>query len=265
MKAKFLLLSSILLLLFFCINVIYSQENVGISDTPITPHPSSMLEVSSDNKGVLIPRMTSAQRMGIVNPADGLLVYDTDSACVIFYSVGLLEWKSLCNLTGIGQLGPTGPQGPAGANGSPGPTGPQGPAGVTFKTGNTFSGTHTVTSTAWQNVPLSVSFTAQNTSAIIIFSASGFGYTNSMSYVQFRVLSNGASIGSTHEKIQNYDDWTGTVTPWSTSYTRFVTGLTVGVNYNITIQARRDGILGTYDAIINTALEGQHMTITVVQ
>jgi hypothetical protein len=86
-----------------------------------------------------------------------------------------------------------------------------------------------------------------------------------MSYVQFRVLNNGAVIGSTHEKIQNYDDWTGTITPWSTSYTRLLTGLTIGANYTITVQAQRDGILGNYNAIINTGLEGQHMTVTVIQ
>jgi hypothetical protein len=112
---------------------------------------------------------------------------------------------------------------------------------------------------------MSFTFTAQNTSALIIFSASGYGYTNSMSYVQFRIRSNAVVIGSTNEKIQNYDDWTGTVTPWSCSFTRLLTGLTVGTNYTIDVQGRRDGILGVYDAIINPSLDGQHMSLSVVQ
>jgi hypothetical protein len=176
-----------------------------------------------------------------------------------------------------GPAGPAGPAGPQGPQGDPGPAGPAGPAGpqgpqgdpgppgLAFKSGSVFSGSYEVTSAIWQNAPVSLSFTAESTSAVVMFSASGFGYTNSMSYVQFRILNNGAVIGSTHEKIQNYDDWTGTITPWSTSYTRLLTGLTIGANYTITVQAQRDGILGNYNAIINTGFEGQHMTVTVIQ
>jgi hypothetical protein len=112
---------------------------------------------------------------------------------------------------------------------------------------------------------MSFTFTAQNTSALIVFSASGYGYTNSMSFVQFRILNNAASIGSTNEKIQNYDDVTGTVTPWSCSFTRLITGLTVGTNYTLQVQGQRNGIYGTYDALINPSLDGHHMSLSVVQ
>ncbi len=112
----------------------YGQnENVGISDTPIVPHPSSILEVNSTTKGLLIPRMTSVQRQNIANPADGLLVFDTDSACIVFYRAVPDQWYSLCNITG--SVGPTGPTGPTGPQGIAGPTGPSGPAGVTGPTG----------------------------------------------------------------------------------------------------------------------------------
>jgi hypothetical protein len=51
-------------------------QNVGIGTT--TPNTSAILEISSTNKGLLAPRMTTAQRNAIASPAKGLLVYDTD-------------------------------------------------------------------------------------------------------------------------------------------------------------------------------------------
>ncbi|MDY0314433.1 MAG: hypothetical protein RBR32_05090, partial [Bacteroidales bacterium] len=126
----------------FSVNL-FSQENVSVSDVPHNPDPSSVLDVYSKEKGFLIPRMTSVERMAIVNPADGLLVFDTDSACVIFYRASTFSWYSFCNMM-EGPTGPTGPQGnvgPAGATGLQGPTGatgsqgPQGDIGPTGATG----------------------------------------------------------------------------------------------------------------------------------
>lgn len=54
----------------------------GIAQTGIgttTPNASAKLEVASTDKGVLIPRMTESQRDAIVSPANGLLIYQTDS------------------------------------------------------------------------------------------------------------------------------------------------------------------------------------------
>lgn len=59
----------------------YSQA-VAINDDASLPHPSAILDVkvaASAKKGVLFPRMTSAQRSAIVSPAKGLLVYDSTS------------------------------------------------------------------------------------------------------------------------------------------------------------------------------------------
>jgi hypothetical protein len=54
-----------------------AQQNVGIG-TP-APDPSSVLDVSSINKGVLLPRMTMDQRNAIISPVVGLLVYQKDN------------------------------------------------------------------------------------------------------------------------------------------------------------------------------------------
>lgn len=52
----------------------------------MTPHSSSMLEISSTEKGILIPRMTSAERIAIASPATGLLVYDTTLTKFSYYN-----------------------------------------------------------------------------------------------------------------------------------------------------------------------------------
>ena len=70
----------IIVLMLLFISPLYSQ--VGINT--ITPHASSALDVQSpgNNQGVLLPRMTTIQKNAIVNPAVGLLVYDTDRKCI---------------------------------------------------------------------------------------------------------------------------------------------------------------------------------------
>lgn len=111
-----------------------SQNNVGIGIT--NPDPSSILELSSNQKGLLVPRMTAVQRMSVASPADGLLVYDTDSACFFFYNAGATAWRSLCEVSG-GLTGPTGAQGVTGATGVAGATGIQGTPGSIGTTGAT--------------------------------------------------------------------------------------------------------------------------------
>ena len=61
-------------------------QNVGIGTT--TPAASAQLDVSSTTKGLLIPRMTAAQRDAIANPATGLMIYQTDNAPGLYYNTG---------------------------------------------------------------------------------------------------------------------------------------------------------------------------------
>ncbi|WP_370089275.1 hypothetical protein [Ekhidna sp.] len=53
-----------------------AQDGVGIGIT--APDESAILHVDapSDNKGMLVPRLTTAQRNNIVNPAEGLIIYN---------------------------------------------------------------------------------------------------------------------------------------------------------------------------------------------
>lgn len=111
-------------------NTASAQENVGIGT--VTPDPSSILDLSANNKGFLAPRLTTTQRLAIVNPVDGLLVYDKDSLCFFYYKIppapGVPTWISLCNNSSV-VIGPIGPTGPTGV-GTAGVTGPTGSAGV---------------------------------------------------------------------------------------------------------------------------------------
>jgi trimeric autotransporter adhesin len=70
-----------------------AHAQTGIGTT--TPDPSSRLEVSSTTKGLLTPRMTTAQRNAIVNPAQGLMIYNTDLNCFNFYDQAKSTWVGI--------------------------------------------------------------------------------------------------------------------------------------------------------------------------
>ena len=65
--------------ILFFINI-FSQVKVG--ENPNTINPSAGLEIEYTNKGFLPPRMTTAQRDAIQNPAEGLQIYNTTTKCV---------------------------------------------------------------------------------------------------------------------------------------------------------------------------------------
>lgn len=62
-----------------------SAQNVGINETGSTPNSSAMLDVSATNKGMLIPRMSRAQKFLIPSPANGLMIYQTDDTVGFWY------------------------------------------------------------------------------------------------------------------------------------------------------------------------------------
>jgi trimeric autotransporter adhesin len=76
---KKIILAAVMLV---AINNIASAQNVGIGTN--TPNASALLDVTASNKGVLIPRVTNAQMIAIASPANGLLVYNTDSAAFAY-------------------------------------------------------------------------------------------------------------------------------------------------------------------------------------
>ncbi len=83
----------IILLLFYSLSIAHAQ--VAINTDNSVPDPSSMLDVKSIDKGILLPRMTTAQRTAIASPASGLLVFDNTSGSFWFYSAG--AWVELAD------------------------------------------------------------------------------------------------------------------------------------------------------------------------
>lgn len=63
---------------------IQAQGSVGIGTA--SPNSSAILDVTSTTQGVLIPRMTTAQRDLINTPAAGLSIYNTTTNCIQVYN-----------------------------------------------------------------------------------------------------------------------------------------------------------------------------------
>ncbi|MFV8464850.1 ice-binding family protein [Flavobacterium sp. LB1P62] len=80
-------ITSFLLISFLMISRIVSAQ-VGIGT--ITPDISSVLDVYSNDKGVLLPRLSTTERDAIGSPANGLLMYNTTTSNFNFYNAG---WK----------------------------------------------------------------------------------------------------------------------------------------------------------------------------
>jgi len=98
-----------ILLIMSCIFImtqgrLYSQ-GVAINSGGSAAHQSAMLDVSSTNHGILIPRMTEIQKNAILSPAIGLMIYQTDATNGFWYYDGITWVQS------IGAAGATGPTG----------------------------------------------------------------------------------------------------------------------------------------------------------
>lgn len=77
-----------LILLLFVAFAIQIHAQVAINTDGTAPDNSAMLDVKSTTKGLLAPRMTQAQRVAIVNPATGLLVFQTNGTPGLYYNSG---------------------------------------------------------------------------------------------------------------------------------------------------------------------------------
>ena len=85
------------LLFIFSFQLIFKlsqAQNVGIGTA--TPNNSAILDIQSSNKGVVFPSLTTAQRNAIVNPPDGLHVYNKDQHCLNNYDSLFNTWNCYC-------------------------------------------------------------------------------------------------------------------------------------------------------------------------
>ncbi len=92
---KFTVLCTSLLVLALSFNAgVAKAQGMAVNTSGSTAHASAMLDVSSTTQGVLVPRMTAAQRTAISSPATGLLVYQTDATAGFYFYNGS-AWTSL--------------------------------------------------------------------------------------------------------------------------------------------------------------------------
>jgi len=73
----------------------FSFAQVAINNNGTAADASSALDITSTSKGLLIPRMTTAERVAIDSPANGLIVFDTDTKSVWFYETISAGWKQI--------------------------------------------------------------------------------------------------------------------------------------------------------------------------
>ncbi|MCC5922935.1 MAG: hypothetical protein JJT77_04030 [Crocinitomicaceae bacterium] len=177
-----------LLLFSFFSSVLYGQ-NIGVNESGNNPDASAILDVESDNKGVLIPRVgLISVNDPINNPQTSLLVFNTSTTGTYstpgFYYFDGTDWVPL-----------------AGAGGVPAPANEQ----TIFEEATT-----TVTATASTSAMALVSllnfnFTPLNEKVVLTASISGRvtgTFTPANMKWGFRMLVNGVNVGLV------YDDFT---------------------------------------------------------
>lgn len=88
---------TLFLMVFLCLNKANAQ-GVAVNGDGTDPDLSSILDVKSTSKGLLLPRMTLAQRNAIANPAQGLVIYQTDNQTGFYFYDG--AWKPVADQLG---------------------------------------------------------------------------------------------------------------------------------------------------------------------
>lgn len=79
------LATCVCLLIAYCLlPTVSSAQSIGINTIGAAPNASALLDVDAapgNNKGLLLPRLSTAQRNAIVAPAQSLLIYNTTDSC----------------------------------------------------------------------------------------------------------------------------------------------------------------------------------------
>jgi len=94
MKKEYLLLMASMFVIHFAMS-----QSLAINTDGSTADATALLDVKSNAKGILIPRMTKAERTSILTPATGLLVFQNapDSAGFYYYDGSAWNWVATIN------------------------------------------------------------------------------------------------------------------------------------------------------------------------
>jgi len=106
MRNSFILTALAVLLILNGFNVL--AQGVSFNTTGAVANSSAILDASSTSQGMLVPRMTNAQRNAIVTPAVGLLIYQTDGTPGFYFFSGS-SWQSTSNNGTVTTINTTAP------------------------------------------------------------------------------------------------------------------------------------------------------------
>ncbi|MGB0871357.1 MAG: hypothetical protein ACPGSD_17340 [Flavobacteriales bacterium] len=81
----------------------YSQIGIGTTN----PNESSIVDINSNSKGLLIPRLTELEKSLIESPANGLLIFNTSINCLQVNS-GLPEFPYWAPCQKLGKMSTSG-------------------------------------------------------------------------------------------------------------------------------------------------------------
>ncbi|WP_299762993.1 tail fiber domain-containing protein [uncultured Dokdonia sp.] len=74
------------IIIFILVILIVPYEFYGqVGINTYEPDPSAALDILSTEKGIIVPKITQAQRNSITNPAAGLLIFQTDGTSGFYY------------------------------------------------------------------------------------------------------------------------------------------------------------------------------------
>jgi len=127
---------------------------------------------------------------------------------------------------------------------------------------------------SFTDVPgMSLAFVARKSSVLVLLTGSGQSSTGlKMGICDFQVLnvSSSTTIGGTHEKLTTYDnDPERLASAWSLSFTKPLTGLTIGNSYTLKVQAFLYVTPGTGTGNLTidpvTRPFDHHLTLSVIQ
>ena len=85
-------LTGTVMLCLFCTNLIFAQQ-LKLGKNPYTVQKSAVLELNSDNQGLLLVRISDTSLINSLSPPDGMVIYFTPTSQLYVRSGGY--WKSL--------------------------------------------------------------------------------------------------------------------------------------------------------------------------
>ena len=237
-----------------------AKAQVAINDDGSDADATAILDINADDKGVSFPNVdipVLGEDTPIRDAKIGLVVYNTSTTT----GPGLFMWTG-APPAGEGWVNLS--QQSAGSSGS--------------FVSVSLTDDEVISSSNYTDITdMELSFIAEKAEVLVSLTASGTGFDNSMSYVALRVwnVTSANSIGGTQNKIQTSDRYNfaifflqeESVPSWSAAFSKKITGLSIGTEYEIKVQGLVDGVRGNPNALIDarTSPDTDHMTLTVIQ